>query len=647
MLRPAAMKKINIFLPEEDVEDTVVALARLGTLDLTRSRGDWGEDTERDWRDLEDRYERLTRRLARLLDTLDIGREGGPRPEDVELRSDADELEALLESVEEEVGDWRDRKEENDRRIERLEMLIRSVDTMAPLGVPVERIRDTEWLYLRTGTVARENLEVLETALFRIPFAILPVHRRDDRVLVFAASAREHRAVLDAALRSVFVEPLDLPDDVSGTPGEVLDTLERRLREARQERRELEAEKDRLAAQWRDSLLLRWRQGRTDRRVAGALGRLARRGDLYLVQAWVPTDAEDAAVAAVRRVTGDRADIELLGARRRSERHGAPVLLRNPRILKPFQDVLSTFGFPAYNEVDPTPLVAATFLLMYGMMFGDVGHGTLLAMAGMWLFGSGRSRMLGGLIAAAGMSGVAFGFLYGSVFGRTGLLPVVWLEPLDSIMEILVFSVAAGVALLTVGIVLHLASAAWSRDWGDFLVDRNGLAGLVLYTVLVLAALEALGRLDLPRILLALVGTAAATAIFFHDPLSRLLRGEHPLIEAGGLEFSIQAGAELFETLISYLSNSLSFVRLGAFAVAHAGLSEVVFLLGDLAGSPWRWAVIAIGTVIIVGFEGLIVGVQTLRLEYYEFFGKFFRGTGSPYRPLRLPDLVDATGGRG
>ena len=96
---------------------------------------------------------------------------------------------------------------------------------------------------------------------------------------------------------------------------------------------------------------------------------------------------------------------------------------------------------------------------------------------------------------------------------------------------------------------------------------------------------------------------------------------------------------ELFEAVISYVGNTLSFIRLGAFAVAHEGLSQVVLLLAAMSGGIGGWIIFALGTLLLVGFEGLIVGIQTLRLEYYEFFGKFFRGQGRPFTPLRLPQL--------
>jgi len=125
----------------------------------------------------------------------------------------------------------------------------------------------------------------------------------------------------------------------------------------------------------------------------------------------------------------------------------------------------------------------------------------------------------------------------------------------------------------------------------------------------------------------------------FSGVLIRLVERERPLIEGGLATYAIQAPMELFETVISFLSNSLSYVRIGAFAIAHGVLSSVVFLLAELV-SPGRgigyWLIVAIGNVGIVIYEGLIVGIQAMRLSYYELFSKFFTGGGMRFEPLSI-----------
>ena len=187
---------------------------------------------------------------------------------------------------------------------------------------------------------------------------------------------------------------------------------------------------------------------------------------------------------------------------------------------------------------------------------------------------------------------------------------------------------------------------AWRmRDWGRLLFDHNGVAGFVLYWSLIgLVAGTLVGGFPIPPLVFVLPAVGAGLAVMFSEVLEHLVERRRPLIDGSLGTYAVQAVFELFETLISFLSNSLSYVRVGAFAVAHGGLSAVVFILAELV-SPTRgvgyWIVVVLGNLFIVGFEGLIVGIQSLRLEYYEFFSKFFTGGGVRFEPLTLPPTSD------
>ena len=122
--------------------------------------------------------------------------------------------------------------------------------------------------------------------------------------------------------------------------------------------------------------------------------------------------------------------------------------------------------------------------------------------------------------------------------------------------------------------------------------------------------------------------------MFFKEPLTAFLEKKARTAAPGGKAmFVIQGFFELFEVLLSYFSNTLSFVRVGAFAVSHAAMMEVVLMLaGAEAGSP-NWLVVVLGNLFVCGLEGLVVGIQVLRLEYYELFSRFYRGSGREFKP--------------
>ena len=200
-------------------------------------------------------------------------------------------------------------------------------------------------------------------------------------------------------------------------------------------------------------------------------------------------------------------------------------------------------------------------------------------------------------------------------------------------------AVGAGIILLTLGFLIGIFNLIISRDWPDLLFGHTGIAGIAFYlSLLGLAAVE-FRILQIPFLIFAITAVVSALIIMFSELLVNLARGERPLLEGGVGTYAIQAPMELLEVLISSVSNSLSYVRVGAFAIAHVVLSSVVFLLAGLV-SPGHgvgyWIVVTVGTVFIVGYEGLIVGIQAMRLSYYELFSKFFTGGGMRFEPLTV-----------
>jgi V/A-type H+-transporting ATPase subunit I len=207
-------------------------------------------------------------------------------------------------------------------------------------------------------------------------------------------------------------------------------------------------------------------------------------------------------------------------------------------------------------------------------------------------------------------------------------------------MTILIITVVAGVVVLSLGYLLNIFNLIKMKDWPNLVFSKNGIAGLWLYWSLIGTGLAlAMPAYGLPKIPFIIATGIGLIAIGGAEVFIRLMEGHRPLIHGGVGMFAVQVFFELLEVIISYLSNSLSFVRVGAFAVAHSNLSGVFFILGGMV-SPTQgigyWIVFLIGLVFIVGFEGLIVGIQTMRLTYYEIFGKFFNGGGKRFEPLSL-----------
>jgi V/A-type H+-transporting ATPase subunit I len=278
-------------------------------------------------------------------------------------------------------------------------------------------------------------------------------------------------------------------------------------------------------------------------------------------------------------------------------------------------------------------------------MFGDVGHGLILAILGAIVTSKKVKAFkglasLGPIVLACGIFSMIFGFLYGSIFGYEEILHPLWMQPGKNIMTILIITIAGGMIVLSLGFLINIYNALRVKDWSLAFFNHNGVIGLVLYWSLIGLGLSALvPGFPVPTTIFVVTAIIGAAGMMFSEVFIRLIEGQRPLIEGGFAMFFVQAFFELFETIISYLSNSLSFVRVGAFAVAHGNLGAVFFILAEMI-DPSKgigyWLMFLLGLLFIVGFEGLIVGIQTMRLTYYEIFGKFFTGGGKKFEPLTL-----------
>jgi V/A-type H+-transporting ATPase subunit I len=293
-----------------------------------------------------------------------------------------------------------------------------------------------------------------------------------------------------------------------------------------------------------------------------------------------------------------------------------PLILRNPHWMRPFELFTNMLGVPSSTEVDPTRIVAIASPLIFGYMFGDVGQGAVLLVVGLVL--AKRYPALR-LLIAGGLSSIVFGFLFGSLFGLEHIVPALWLHPLEHPVKILLVPMVGGAVLLLIGMLLEALQAYW---------QQRGLNWLETGAGLVLCYLALLGALLEP----ALFWIALAGALWF-------IFGHAISPDGGRLAAVGSAAAELAEIVLQLIVNTISFVRVGAFALAHAGLSVAMVGVAEapasLAGTV---LVMVVGNLIIIGLEGLVVGIQTTRLVLFEFFVRFLRAEGRPFKPIEPPD---------
>ena len=312
-----------------------------------------------------------------------------------------------------------------------------------------------------------------------------------------------------------------------------------------------------------------------------------------------------------------------------------PTKMKNNWVFRPFETLVKMYGVPAYNELDPTPFLSITYLFCFGYMFGDVVQGLVLLLAG-YILGK-RGVELGHVIARMACSSIIFGFIYGSIFGNESILPTLWVRPFENINTVLLTAVVIGVVMLFIAYLYSIINKLRAGDIKEGLFGKNGIAGFVLYISILLCALCATGIIPGGSAFtpfLAVLAVALVILVLLREPIANTIR-KRKLYDTSAGDYYVESGFELFEMLLAMLSNTLSFIRVGAFALTHVGLFMAFETLATMVGGGFGGVIVLIiGNVLIIVLEGLIDFIQCLRLQFYELFSKYYTGDGEEFVPL-------------
>ena len=541
------------------------------------------------------------------------------------------------------------------------------------LNAPFADLDQLSYLTLRVGRLdPKGQLELRENLADRA--VIIPLGEGGDRVL--AASSRKGRFALDSELKKYSFEPIAIPEGYQGVPAELLAGLEERLKGIEKNIAAIGEDKQRMGEEAAAPL----------KRLAASLlmglaaerlkSRLVSTTNIYLLSGWVPQDQLARLAAGIARLTGGRTAIraynpdEVPQVRDGGEK--VPVSLKHGSFVKGFEGVVFSYGAPLYGTIDPTPLVAIFFTLLFGVMFGDLGQGLVLFLAGILVSRCGprllaKFRKYASPLIAVGLASMLMGILNGEVFTTEELLvrptravtAALFGHPMDRILHIMPlaekggsvkklfyffgFTIGMGVILNSVGLIINIINRVIMKKYEAAFFAKTGLAGLLLFWYAIFIALRCVfgGRFEYFD--LAGIITPAA-CIFFGPAIWRCIAREKPVLEHGLMTFIMEGFVEILETASTYISNTVSFLRVGAFALSHAVLSYIVFRFseelahsaGGPAGSLSALLIMIFGNALIIVLEGMIVAIQVVRLQYYEFFSKFFTETGVEFAPFRF-----------
>lgn len=528
-----------------------------------------------------------------------------------------------------ELWDTTSTYEENCHRLEDAERMVKELQTalvnFADLDIDLSMLRTkTRFLDIYVGLVPRENLRQLETAA-GLADHILFVYRQHAETahVVIVGPAGEREAQLSDLLAAAGFQALPIPQQLDREPGQMQRDLATQRDAIEHERETLKARLEAWSAPFLPRLLEASRTLRLAEPLVTLDPSLRASGHLAHLAGWVPAPA----VERLRQRLGECHCVPFdLSVRdpRPEERPLVPTVPVRSWLMRPFAMLVNQYGIPSYGEIDPTPLFAVSFLLMFGSMFGDVGQGAVIALAAWSLRGRlGRFWPFG---LMAGLSSMVFGALYGSLFGYEHVLPALWMSPLSDPLLMLALALAWGVLFLSVACLLAIYNRLAIRNWSGALLGHHGLVNLVFYLALVTGSLqlaqgEPFGQT--PTLLIAVSLAALAWQSWRH-------------LDAPVGEKVLVVFIETLETIIGYVSNTLSFLRVAAFSLNHVALSIAVFTLAGMMGSFGHLVTVVLGNLFVLVLEGGIVMIQVMRLQYYEGFSRYFSGDGHLFAPLRF-----------
>ncbi len=580
-------------------------------------------------------------------------------PDIEESNKELDKIAGALQSI-------RDRQKQRQQEILKLEEIKRQLDMFQNVDAMFTARSPYSFINIQTGMVLASRYESFNSAINKLPSVLLNFPEADHQVNLLLITMKRDDSQVNKILDQFGWVDIEFSKELSGSKKEIINDLEARLMNLEKEQQSLNIEIEELINRHKHRLESMWTNLRLNELFFKIQSYFSKTSRTMLFSGWLPAEKQKALEKSIRKITGNNCYLEWndpagITAEKKKD---IPVQFKNPRLLAPFQMLVQNYSIPQYGTIDPTPLVAVAYLIMFGLMFGDAGHGAILALLGtlsQFLYKGVKEgiKNLLKLITWCGFSAVIFGILFGSYFGMGWFKPL-WFDfhaiisghappggPVHDVYGILLITIYFGITIIALGLVINWINLFNKRSWLKLLLDKGGLLGGWMYGAGIYAAFYFVAHdyRELPEstLLFWLLGLPALI-IFFKSPLELLFhrgQGRSKRFDIFTLiNFFMEWIVELLEIFSGYLANTLSFMRVAGLGIAHVSLMiaffEIARMVSPEGSNIWSYLVLISGNVLVIGLEGLSAGIQSLRLNYYEFFSKYFIGAGRAYMPISL-----------
>lgn len=675
MITTAPMKYLAAMILAEDADNATRALLAEGALDFINiSQAEESEAVQSLAKVSPEINQEKAAELRRRIDSfLELGGFSSPDSAQLSLEdlkpAKLEESEAFLAGVSGSLEKIRESQRAFQQKIERYSELERALAQGNAEQADLNALAGQSYIGVRAGRVNTLYFADLKNALQAYP-AVLEASENEKETRVKLAFLKRDEKAVDALLDRFHWSETPLEDIFIAPEEGGLSQIRQKLADAKKEQEALRWQAKEIVGQKKRRLDELWINLRLNELYGRVQNNFSRTAKTYLFAGWLPTNKVKSVAAALYAATNGRAVVETASVADMKKRGGnaarlqAPTELENPKIIRPFQLVIRNYGTPAYGTLDPTWIVSIFFTLMFGLMFADVGQGFVVFLLGLAAFLSARKKEngktdFGLVIMYCGFSSILFGVLFGSYFGYQIFNPL-WFDfhgiamsghahfdtgsAITDVMGIFGVSLKFGLAVIGSGLLFNWINRIRRGDMLHLILDKSGLIGAAMYVAGVYAVWGycASGFKRFPAHMDIVGDIIAAGVLLFallpplHFFASRKANKNLKFKPSMLAEWTMEWLIEVLELFIGYMSNTLSFLRIAALGIAHAVLMGVFYQLAE--GMPFAAAIAVkvFANVLVIGLEGLSAGVNSMRLNYYEFFSRYFIGSGRPYAPVSL-----------
>jgi len=600
MFFPEKMLRLNIQIEPDFINKVLKNIGQTGLLHIDKKQHQFTNDSNLF------RLKTLLMLTLKYMTKLEVSQNKRVITSIVEHEKLFDKIEDTLFIIGKNVDDIINKIKKSDQELEHFNKALSVEKVLSPFINTIRLSKNLKHLKMRISIISMENTELLRLSIKtkNILFIDQPLFEHTNAVAVF------YEEEFDNEISKIFNTLKAFEITLDYFCNDAFET-QKKLQE------QLYKEKEALSDEYKEQLQEIENNLNAMSELEMVKSSLVKKENGLELEGWIPKISIKEFISKV-----DHSKVTILPFKGE-----APVLLKTPLALIPFEKLISAFSYPRYGEMNPVIPFTFTFLLLFGIMFGDVGHGLVLTIAGLLVKKYSQNYFdLGQIYYLSGISSILVGLIYGSVFGLHHVLPISLFTPMEDTLITILFSIGVGVVIISIGFILHIITAIKRNETNLLFVSNGSILWLLVYWFSIgILVKYYVQELDIQYELILLSLLLLGILILMIRKTKR----------------KTQSFINILRELMDTITNTISFLRVGAFALAHAALFIAVFSIARMISESHGefflyWVTIILGNVVIIVLEGIVVTIQTLRLEYFEFFKRFFKGGGLPYKPYTL-----------